>query len=263
MFWPRTLAYSGHPAIGLAAMLVTDGPHGVRLEEAGNRVEQSTGHLLSHQCRGGFILGSQLVKEIGQALAAECKNGVHVLLGPGINLKRSPLGGRNFEYYSEDPYLTGQMGTAFVQGLQERGVGASLKHFAANNQEFERMTIDAHIDERTLREIYLSGFEQVVKEAKPWTVMCAYNRINGVYGSENSYLLTDILRDEWGFEGFGVSDWGATEDRDVGLKAGLNLKCRGRHRPDRRVEAVQRGELDEAVLDETVRRYLTSAVSGS
>lgn len=252
----------GLERLGLEPLVVTDGPHGVRL--ASNPGSFGDGSNKPATCfpTNSAIASSwdvELVREIGRALAKECKAlGVHVLLGPGINLKRSPLGGRNFEYYSEDPYLAGEMGTAFVQGVQENGVGTSLKHFACNNQEFERMTISAEVDERAMREIYLAAFERVVKKAQPWTVMCAYNKINGTYASENRYLLTDILRDEWGFQGVVVSDWGAVNNRVKGAEAGLDLEMPGPSpaNDQKLVDAVRRGELDESVLDTIVGRYL-------
>lgn len=249
--------------LGLPALTLTDGPHGVRLATNPEKLGEWNHHPATCFPTNSAMASSwntDLAREVGNALAEECKAlGVHVLLGPGINMKRSPLCGRNFEYYSEDPVLAGEMGAATVQGVQERGVGTSVKHYACNNQEFERMSINAEVDERTLREIYLSAFERVVKKAKPWTVMCAYNRINGVYGAEHRYLLTDILRDEWGFDGLVVSDWGAVNDRVEGIKAGLDLQMPGpAPRDDEKIaQAVRSGELDESVLDETVRRYLT------
>jgi beta-glucosidase len=200
-----------------------------------------------------------LIKQMGNALAEECiALNVNVLLGPGANMKRSPLGGRNFEYFSEDPYLAGEMAASLINGIQSKGVGTSLKHYAANNQEFQRFSISAEVDERTLREIYLPAFEKAVKQAQPWTVMCCYNKVNGVYGSENYHLLTEILKNEWGFEGLVVSDWGAVHDRVAALKGGLDWEMPGPQ--DRRVkaavEAVRSGQLDEAVLNESVRRIL-------
>ena len=187
-----------------------------------------------------------LIHEMGQALADECiAQGVDVMLGPANNMKRTPLCGRNFEYFSEDPYLAGEMAASYINGVQSKGVGTSLKHYAANNQETWRMTVSAEIDERTLREIYLAGFERAVKKAQPWTVMCCYNRVNGTYGSEHHYLLTEILKDEWGLEGFVVSDWGAVHDRVTSLAAGLDLEMPGpqARRTQRVVEAVQNGKL--------------------
>ncbi|GAE89726.1 beta-glucosidase [Acetivibrio straminisolvens JCM 21531] len=167
----------------------------------------------------------ELLEKVGAALGEECQaENVSILLGPGANIKRSPLCGRNFEYFSEDPYLSSEMAASHIKGVQSQGVGTSLKHFAANNQEYRRMTVDAVVDERTLREIYFASFESAVKKARPWTVMCAYNKLNGEYCSENRYLLTDILKDEWMHEGFVVSDWGAVNDRVNGLDAGLDLE---------------------------------------
>ncbi len=173
-------------------------------------------------------------------------------------MKRTPLCGRNFEYYSEDPYLAGEMAVSFIKGVQSKGVGTSLKHFAANNQEYQRSTISSEIDERTLREIYLPAFEAAVKKAKPWTVMCSYNKLNGTYAAENHRLLTEILKEEWGFEGFVVSDWGAVHDRVEALEAGLDLEMPGprERRVKAVIDAVRSGKLDESVLDEAVRRIL-------
>lgn len=247
--------------LGLPELTVSDGPHGVR------RVTNVNDLIAASLPATCFPTAScmastwdvDLIHAMGQALAEECiALNVDVVLGPGANMKRTPLGGRNFEYYSEDPFLAGQMAAGFIAGVQSKGVGTSLKHFAANNQEFQRMTISAKIDERTLREIYLPAFETAVKKAKPWTVMCAYNKLNGTYCSENHRLLVDILKDEWGFEGFVVSDWGAVHDRVASLKGGLDLEMPGpkERRVKAVVEAVRSGELDEAVLNESVRRIL-------
>ena len=201
----------------------------------------------------------ELVRRVGEALGREARaQGVAVVLGPGINIKRSPLCGRNFEYLSEDPLLSGTLGAALVEGIQSQGVGASVKHFAVNNQETDRLTVSAEVDERTLREIYLAGFERVVTRAHPWTVMCAYNKINGTYAAESRWLLSTVLRDEWGFDGLVVSDWGAVHDRVAALAAGLDLEMP----PDLGVSdaavvaAVRAGELEEAVLDLAVDRVL-------
>ena len=201
----------------------------------------------------------ELARRIGEALGAEARaQGVQVVLGPGINIKRSPLCGRNFEYFSEDPLVSGVLGAALVRGLQAQGVGASVKHFAANNQETDRARVSADVDERTLREIYLPAFERVITEASPWTVMCSYNKINGTYASQNSWLLTEVLRDEWGFDGLVVSDWGAVHDRVRALAAGLDLEMPPKLGVDDAaiVAAVRAGELDEGVLDEAVARVL-------
>jgi beta-glucosidase len=247
--------------LGIPEMTVSDGPHGVR------RVADVNDFVAGSLPATCFPTASctastwdvELIYTMGQVLAEECNAlKVDVVLGPGVNMKRTPLGGRNFEYFSEDPYLTGQMAASFINGVQSKGIGTSLKHYATNNQESQRMTINAKIDERTLREIYLPAFETAVKKAKPWTVMCAYNKLNGKYGSENSKLLMDILKNEWGFEGFVVSDWGAVHDRVEAMKAGLDLEMPGPR--DRRVkaviEAVRSGVLNESVLNESVRRIL-------
>ncbi|MDH7487590.1 MAG: glycoside hydrolase family 3 C-terminal domain-containing protein [Anaerolineae bacterium] len=248
--------------LGVPEMTFSDGPHGVRHVEDVNTLIATS---LPATC---FPTASctastwdvDLLREMGQALAEECiALGVDVLLGPGVNMKRTPLCGRNFEYFSEDPYLAGQLAASFIEGVQSKGVGTSLKHYAVNNQEYQRLTINAEVDERTLREIYLAAFETAVRKANPWTVMCAYNKVNGTYCSENHKLLTEILKDEWGFEGLVVSDWGAVHDRVASLKAGLDLEMPG-PRPRRTqavVESVRSGVLDEAVLDEAVRRILS------
>ena len=247
--------------LGVPELIMSDGPHGVRRVPDVNLL---TLQSLPATCfPTASCLAStwdvDLINQMGKALAEECiALNVDVLLGPGANMKRSPLGGRNFEYFSEDPYLAGEMAASFIKGVQSKEVGTSLKHYAANNQEFQRFSISAEVDERTLREIYLPAFEKAVKEAQPWTVMCAYNKLNGEYCSEHQYLLTDILKNEWGFEGLIVSDWGAVHDRVASLKGGLDLEMPGPQ--DRRVkavvEAVRSGQLDEAILDESVRRIL-------
>jgi beta-glucosidase len=201
-----------------------------------------------------------LIYQVGVALGEECRQEkVGVILGPGANIKRSPLCGRNFEYFSEDPYLSGEIAASHIHGVQSQGIGTSLKHYVANNQEYRRMTINAVVDERALREIYLAGYEIAVKAAQPWTVMCAYNRINGTYASDHKLLMRDILKDEWGHEGLVVTDWGAMNDRPVALKAGTELEMPGtpNGNDEKIVAAVQRGRLDEAVLDEAVARIVT------
>jgi beta-glucosidase len=247
--------------LGIPVMTVTDGPHGVR------RVEDIHTFTTKSEPATCFPTATcmastwdvDLIHKLGQAIAEECiALKVDVVLGPGVNMKRTPLCGRNFEYYSEDPYLAGEMAVSFIKGVQSKGVGTSLKHFAANNQEYQRSTISSEVDERTFREIYLPAFEAAVKKAKPWTVMCSYNKINGTYAAENRRLLTEILRDEWDFGGFVVSDWGAVHDRVEALKAGLDLEMPGPRelRVKAVIEAVRSGELSESVLDESVRRIL-------
>ena len=247
--------------LNLPALVVSDGPHGVRRQANVRALAQKSLPATCFPTASSLAAtwDAGLLYEMGQALAEEAiALKVDVLLGPGANMKRSPLCGRNFEYFSEDPYLAGELVASLIKGIQSKGVGTSLKHFAANNQEFERFAISAEIDERTLREIYLPAFETAVTKAKPWTVMCAYNKINGTYASENHRLLTDILKDEWGFEGFVVSDWGAVHDRVVSLEAGLDLEMPGpkQTRVNAVIEAVRDGVLDEAVLDEAVRRIV-------
>jgi beta-glucosidase len=251
------------PHLGIPAIAVSDGPHGLRKQpDEGDHVGIS-GSLPATCFPTASAVGSsfdpELARRVGEALGVEARaQGVAVVLGPGINIKRSPLCGRNFEYFSEDPLISGVLGAAFVEGLQSQGVGASVKHYAANNQETDRLRVSADVDERTLREIYLPGFERVVTQAQPWTVMCAYNKVNGVYASENRWLLTELLRDEWWFEGLVVSDWGAVHDRVAALAAGLDLEMP----PNLGVSdaeivaAVRSGELDEAVLDRAVARVL-------
>jgi beta-glucosidase len=247
--------------LGVPAITVSDGPHGVR--RVADVHALSTPSLPATCFPTASCLAStwdvDLLHELGQALGEECiALNVDVVLGPSNNMKRTPLCGRNFEYYSEDPFLSGEMAASFINGVQSKGVGTSLKHYAANNQEYQRFTISAAMDERTLREIYLPAFELAVKKAKPWTVMCAYNKLNGTYCSEHHPLLVDILKDEWGFEGFVVSDWGAVHDRVAALKGGLDLEMPGpkEGRVKAVVEAVRSGELDEAVLSESARRIL-------
>lgn len=247
--------------LGIPEMVVSDGPHGIRrvpdVHSMGAKSLPATCFPTASCLASTWDV--DLTRQLGIALAEECVAlNVDVLLGPGTNMKRSPLGGRNFEYFSEDPYLAGEMAANFINGVQSNGIGVSLKHFAANNQEFQRFSISAEVDERTLREIYLPAFETAVKQAQPWTVMCSYNKVNGTFASEHHQLLTEILKDEWGFEGLVVSDWGAVRNRVTALKAGLDWEMPG---PQERsvnavVEAVRSGELDEAVLDESVRRIL-------
>jgi beta-glucosidase len=234
------------------AIVLTDGPHGVRKQASeGDFLTGVPATCFPPAVASASAWDPDLLRRMGEALGDESRAmGVHVLLGPGVNLKRSPLGGRNFEYFSEDPFLAGVLATEWVKGLQSRGVGASLKHFAVNNQETDRMRVSADIDERTLREIYLSAFQRVVRQARPWTVMCAYNKINGTYASQHHWLLTEVLRDEWGFDGLVVSDWGAVVDRIAAVRAGLDLAMPGPDAAGDRtlVEAVQDGRLEPDVL---------------
>lgn len=249
--------------VGVPSVVLTDGPHGVRLQ-AGSADHLGLSSSLPATCfppavAVGCSWDPTVAERIGAAVGQEARSlGVQVVLGPGINIKRSPLCGRNFEYYSEDPLLSGVLGAAHVRGQQSVGVGASLKHFAANNQETDRMRVSAEVDERTLREIYLPAFERVVTEADPATVMCAYNKVNGVPASENPWLLTEILREQWGFAGAVVSDWGAVQDPVASLRAGLDLQMPGTSGRSARalIDAVRAGDLDEQLLDDAVERVL-------
>ena len=246
--------------LGIPAIYMTDGPHGVRINDEANIMEPAkpatcfpTAPLVAS------TWDKELIYKMGQALGQESQAmGVQMLLGPGVNIKRSPLGGRNFEYFSEDPYLSGKMAAGYINGVQSQGVGTSLKHYTVNNQEFERMLISAEVDERALREIYLPAFAIAIEESQPTSIMCAYNKVNEVYCSENKLLLSDILRDELGFEGLVVSDWGAVNDRVEGIKAGLDLQMPGDGGLNIKkiVEAVQNGSLDEKDLDRVVSNNL-------
>ena len=249
--------------VPVASVVLTDGPHGVRRQAgAADHLGLNTSHpatCFPPAVAVGSSWDPQVAGRIGEAVGREARAmGVHVVLGPGVNMKRSPLCGRNFEYYAEDPLLAGVLATAHVRAQQAQGVGAALKHFAANNQETDRMRVSADVDERTLREIYLSAFERVVTEASPATVMCAYNKLNGIPASENRWLLSDLLRTEWGFDGVVVSDWGAVHDPVASLRAGLDLEMPGTSGKSVRrvVDAVAGGEIDERVLDAAVDRIL-------
>lgn len=249
--------------LGIPEVMVSDGPHGLRKQA------ENADHLGINEsikavcfptaCATACSFDRDLLEEMGSALGKECQaENVSVLLGPAVNIKRSPLCGRNFEYFSEDPYLAGQMAKAHIQGVQKEGVGTSIKHFAANNQEYHRMSASSEVDERTLREIYLAAFETPIKEAKPKTVMCSYNQINGVFASEDPWLLDEVLRKEWGYEGYVMSDWGAVNERVPGLKAGLELEmpASGGETDRQIVEAVKNGTLKEEILDRAVERIL-------
>lgn len=249
--------------MGIPSIMLTDGPHGLRKQQG------SSDHLGINQSVPATCFPTasllaatwnpSLIYDMGVAMGKEClKENVSVLLGPGVNIKRSPLGGRNFEYFSEDPYLSAEMATAMISGVQSQGVGTSLKHFAVNNQEYRRMITDAIVDERTLREIYLPSFEKPVKVANPKTIMSAYNRLNGTYCSEHPWLLDQVLRKEWGYQGVVVTDWGANNDRVEGLKAGQDLEMPGatKETNQRILKAVQEGTLSLEVLDQSVLRVL-------
>lgn len=249
--------------LGIPAMMVSDGPHGLRKQDqAADNLgvnDSIKAVCFPAGCGTAASFNRELITRMGEALGEECQaEGVGVILGPAVNIKRSPLCGRNFEYYSEDPYVASEMAGALIAGVQSKNVGTSIKHFFANNQEHRRMSSSSEIDERTMREIYLAAFEGAVKKQKPWTVMCSYNKINGVYGAENRWSLTDVLRGEWGFDGFVVSDWGAVNDRVPDLEAGLDLEMPSSGGVNDRliVEAVKDGRLKEEVLDEAVERIL-------
>ncbi|WP_340022045.1 glycoside hydrolase family 3 C-terminal domain-containing protein [Paenibacillus sp. FSL K6-1096] len=254
----------GIERLGIPSVMVTDGPHGLRKQQG------SADHLGLNDSVPATCFPSaaglasswdrDLIYRVGEALGTECQvENVAVLLGPGNNIKRSPLNGRNFEYFSEDPFLASEMAASHVKGVQSQGVGTSLKHFAANNQEHRRMSVDAVIDERTLCEIYLASFEGTVKQSQPWSVMSSYNQVNGEYASESHRLMTRILRDEWGFEGFVMSDWGAVNERVEALKAGLELEMpsSGGIGDAKIVDAVNSGELPVETLDLAVERMLS------
>lgn len=247
--------------LGIPAIMVADGPHGLRKEERSIQFGSAT--VPSTCFPTGAALASSwdrdLMEAIGRALGEEClAEDVQILLGPAVNIKRSPLCGRNFEYLSEDPYLASELGTRHVMGVQSLGVGTCVKHFACNNQETLRNSIDAIVDERTLHEVYLSAFEGPIARGGAWSVMSAYNQVNGEFCSENAYLLTDVLRTRWGFEGFVMTDWGGINVRTDGLKAGLELEMPGigPEHDQSIAEAVQSGRLPEAVLDRAVERLV-------
>lgn len=253
----------GVERLGIPSVMVCDGPHGLRKQDdkADHLGINDSIKAVCYPAASALAASFDraLLNEVGEALGQACQaENVAVLLGPGANIKRSPLCGRNFEYFSEDPYLSSEMAAAHIQGVQSRNVGTSLKHYLANNQETRRMTGDSVIDERTLYEIYAASFEGAVKNGKPKTVMCAYNRINGEYASENKAMMTGLLRDKWGFEGLVVTDWGAGKDRVKGVEAGIDLEMPGvgGGSDAALVKAVQDGALDIAVLDQTVERVL-------
>jgi beta-glucosidase len=245
--------------LGIPSVEVSDGPHGLRHQLGDDALARGKATCFPADVATASSWNPEVARRIGEAIATEClAEDVAVILGPAMNIKRTPLCGRNFEYFSEDPHLSGKLAAAYVRGVQNQGVGACLKHFACNNQEYLRMSIDARISERALREIYLRGFEIAVKEAAPMCIMAAYNKINGVYCTENPWLLTNLLRDEWGFDGIVMSDWGAVNAREAAIAAGLDLEMPSSYGygDGRIIQAVKDGRLDQAALDAAVRRVL-------
>lgn len=253
----------GIERLGIPSVMVSDGPHGLRKQE------NEADHLGINDsikavcfpagCATASSFDRNLLEELGEIIGNECQaENISTILGPAMNIKRSPLCGRNFEYYSEDPLVSSEMASAFVRGVQSKSVGTSPKHFMANNQEYHRMTSSSEMDERTMREIYLASFENMVKKEKPWTIMNSYNKLNGTYLCENKEMLSDILRDEWGFDGYVMTDWGAMNERVEALKAGCNLEmpASGGKTDKEIVDAVRSGELDEAVLDQRCEEFL-------
>lgn len=249
--------------LGIPASMVSDGPHGLRKQDT------EADHLGINDsikavcfpagCATAASFNRELITMMGETLGNECQaEGVSVILGPAMNIKRSPLCGRNFEYYSEDPFVSSEIAGALIKGVQSKKVGTSPKHFLANNQEHNRMSSSSEVDERTLREIYLASFEGAVKKQKPWTLMCSYNKINGVYAAENKNYLTDVLRNEWGFDGYVMSDWGAVNDIISDLKGGLDLEMpySGESNTKEIIEAVKSGVLEEEILDTACQRIL-------
>lgn len=258
-FW-RTKAVK---RLGVESVMVSDGPHGLRKQADAddhlgiNESVPAVCFPTASATAAGF--DREMLKQIGECIGDACQHErVAVNLGPAVNIKRSPLCGRNFEYFSEDPYLTGELATSLVKGVQSRNIGVSVKHFAANNQEHRRMSSNSVVDERTLREIYLPVFEKTVRDGKAWTLMCSYNQLNGEFASQNRALLTDLLRGEWGFDGYVMSDWGAVSDRVKGVHAGLDLEMPGSggSNDQRIVDAVRDGSLDEKDVDLAAERIL-------
>ena len=254
----------GNDRLGIPELMITDGPHGLRKQNPDGD-KKGLSNSVPTTCFPTAVTTAcswdpDLLYRMGEAMGEEClAEKVSVILGPGVNMKRSPLCGRNFEYFSEDPLLAGELAAGLINGVQSKGVGTSIKHFAVNSQEKRRMTIDSVVDERAMREIYLTAFEIAVKKSQPWTVMNAYNRLNGTYCSDNGYLQNDILRDEWGFEGIVVTDWGAANDRVLGLKNGndLEMPSSGGYNDKKICAAVRDGSLDEKYVDLAADRMLT------
>ena len=255
----RTVAI---PELGLAAAEVSDGPHGLRTETGVDQVWIPSTAFPTASALGA-TWDRDLIRRVGVALGEESRAmGIQLLLGPGINLKRTPLCGRNFEYFSEDPVLTAELASAYIDGLQSQGIGACLKHFAANNQETERTEISVEADERTLRELYLEAFRRVIAAVDPWAVMCSYNRIWGTHASQHHWLLTQVLRDEWGYDGLLVSDWDAVHDPVAAVAAGMELEMPGTGGRSAAaiVAAVSEGRLERAVVERAARRVVAFAL---
>ena len=265
-FW-RT---KGFEKYGIPQIMMCDGPHGLRCQKGATDMiginESIPATCFPTAVTAGATWNTDLFFKEGEAIAKEASDAdVSIVLGPGCNIKRNPLGGRNFEYLSEDPYIAGKMAAAFIRGAESVGIGTSLKHFAVNNQEYKRMNGDSRLDERALREIYLAPFETAVKEGKPATVMCSYNKINGVHASDSKMLLSDILRDEWGFDGTVISDWGALNDRIEGFIAGCDLNMPGgsKFMEKATLKAVQEGKLSEDLIDQACERILKLVLKGN
>ncbi|VTZ89828.1 beta-glucosidase family protein [Limosilactobacillus mucosae] len=249
---------------GMDPMLMTDGPSGLRKQVNVHSAMDQSIEAVCFPCSAltASSFDDQMLEKLGEQLGTAARaEKIGVLLGPGVNIKRSPLAGRNFEYFSEDPLLAGRMGTAYVKGVQSTGVGVSVKHFATNNREDQRFTNSSDVDERTLREIYLAQFERIVKQAHPATIMCSYNKLNGVQVSQNQRLLTNILRDEWGYQGLVMSDWGAVVDHTAAIKAGLDLEMPGKGDASKEeiIQAVKEGRLQESTLNRSALRVLEMA----
>lgn len=247
--------------LGIPSIMVSDGPHGLRrqTEEGANFNDSIQAVCFPAACATASSFDRNVLHQLGSVLADECHNkNVSTILGPAVNIKRSPLCGRNFEYMSEDPYLAGQLAASYIKGVQEKGIGTSLKHFALNNQEYRRLTNSSDADERTIREIYLPAFETAVKEAQPYTIMHSYNKINGTYSGESKWLLTDILRKEWGYTGLVMSDWGAVSNRTAGLEAGCDLEMPSSNGVNTQqiIKAVKDGKLSKKTLDLSCKRIL-------
>ena len=255
--------------LDIPSIFLTDGPHGLRKKREDSKEiglgEPEPSTAFPTAVTSGSTWNKELIYKTGEAMGKECNYyNVHLILGPAVNIKRNPLCGRSFEYFSEDPLISGLMGASLTRGIEDRGVGTSVKHYACNNNEENRYFGDSIVDERAFREIYLKGFEHIVKKGKPATLMCAYNKVNGTYASENKQLLTDIPRGEWGFDGLIMSDWGAVNDRVLGLNAGLDLEMPGDilHNNQLIIDAVKDGKVSEQTLNTSVKRVLNMVFNG-